>query len=56
MLEVKGTEANPPEATPKPPDLTKVHRLEAAGLIIIAAVILVIVLFRYWSYISWSAR
>ena len=43
---------------PRPGERPKPHiyDLEATGLIVIAALILILTLARYWRYISWSAR
>jgi len=34
----------------------QVYTLEATGLLVIAVLILVLTLIRYWHYIPWSAR
>jgi hypothetical protein len=34
----------------------QINTLEATGLLVIAALVLVLTLFRYWHYISWSSR
>jgi hypothetical protein len=34
----------------------KVHKLQAAGLLIIAALVLLLTLIRYWHNIPWSVR
>jgi hypothetical protein len=41
-----------PERNPKP----HIYTLEATGVLIIAVLILIITLARYWHSISWSAR
>lgn len=49
---------------PRQPDLPSAQRhhkphiysVETAGLLIIALMILVLTLIRYWHYINWSAR
>lgn len=52
-------------ATPAPqkqlPDEKHRHRhpiyaAEATGLLVMAVLLLVLLVIRYWSYISWSAR
>jgi len=49
-------------ATPKPaPDNKHQHRhsiyaAEATGLLVIAVLLLVLTIIRYWRYIPWSAR
>ena len=45
-------ESREPEGHPKP----HIYTLEATGVLIIAALILIITLARYWHSISWSAR
>lgn len=54
-----------PAAAPKPePDRTKperhpipeVYTLETTGLLVIAAVILILTLIRYWHHIPWNWR
>jgi hypothetical protein len=34
----------------------QIYTLEATGLLVIAAVILILTLVRYWHHIAWSAR
>jgi hypothetical protein len=34
----------------------RIYRAETVGLLLIAAVLLVITLIRYWHHINWSAR
>jgi hypothetical protein len=34
----------------------QIYTLEATGLLMIAALILILILARYWHYISWGAR
>ena len=41
-----------PERHPKP----HIYTLEATGLLIIAFLILILTLVRYWHHIPWSAR
>jgi hypothetical protein len=33
-----------------------IHRLEATGILVIAILLLILTLIRYWRYIPWSAR
>jgi hypothetical protein len=35
---------------------SRVYTLEAAGVLIVAAIILIIILARHWHTIAWSAR
>jgi len=49
---------------PRPPEhnssehhrTPQIYTLEATGLLMIAAVILILTLVRYWHHIAWSAR
>jgi len=43
-----------PEA--KPPEVPHIFTLEATGLIVIAVVILILTIVRYWHHIAWGAR
>ncbi len=53
-----------PAAQPQPPDKpsqrptskSNICRLEAAGILIIGAVVLMLILTRYWHHIAWGAR
>jgi hypothetical protein len=40
----------------QPPSKSRIRRAEATGVLIVAAVILLITLIRYWPDIPWSAR
>lgn len=44
----------PPPSEPRP----KLHicSLEAGGILIIGAVVLIVILARYWHHIAWGAR
>jgi hypothetical protein len=55
---VPASAPNPkPEKPPHPHrDVPQVYSLEATGLIVVAVVILIITLIRYWHNIAWSAR
>jgi hypothetical protein len=48
----------PPSRQSGSPHHTRPHiySLEAAGLLVIAALIMIITLARYWHHIPWSAR
>lgn len=50
--------SNPPPDQPSPerPAKHRIYKLEAAGILIIGAVILILTLTRYWHNIAWSAR
>jgi hypothetical protein len=45
-------ERKPPERHPVP----EVYTLETTGLLVIAVLILILTLLRYWHNISWSVR
>jgi hypothetical protein len=53
-----------PASSPKPqlepalhkPHARSIHTLEATGLLVIALVVLVVYVARYWHHIPWSAR
>ncbi|HYA25953.1 MAG TPA: hypothetical protein VEF05_17460 [Terriglobales bacterium] len=47
-----GPERRPPERHPIP----EVYTLETTGLLVIAVLILVLTLIRYWHHIPWGAR
>jgi hypothetical protein len=36
--------------------IPQIYTLEATGLLVIAALILILTLVRYWHHIAWSAR
>jgi len=43
-------------ARPPSPAKSRIYTLEATGLLIVAVIILIIALARYWDNIAWSAR
>jgi hypothetical protein len=45
-------ESHPPEHHRTP----QIYTLEATGLLVIAALILILTVVRYWHHIPWSAR
>jgi len=45
-----------PDLKPPHPEVPHIYTLEATGLIVIALLILVITLARYWHHIPWGAR
>jgi len=45
-----------PERMPSRHPIPEVYTLETTGLLVIAILILVLTLVRYWHYIPWSAR
>jgi hypothetical protein len=46
----------PNQPPPKRPSRVHIHRLEAGGILIIGALILLLTLIRYWHHIAWGAR
>lgn len=56
VVPAAGPERQP---SPKPSErhpVPEVYTLETTGLLIIAVLILILTLIRYWHYIPWSAR
>jgi hypothetical protein len=48
---------HPPEhASPEHHRTPQIYTLEATGLLVIAALILILTLVRYWHHIAWGAR
>ncbi len=53
-----------PNPSPQPPDQLSrgrppkhhIYKLEAAGILIIGAAVLVLILTRYWHHVAWGAR
>jgi hypothetical protein len=45
-----------PKLEPTPPERHPKYTLEATGLLIIAILILILTLARYWHHIPWDAR
>jgi hypothetical protein len=43
-------------SSPRHHHTPQIYTLEATGLLVIAALILVLTLVRYWHHIAWSAR
>jgi hypothetical protein len=51
------TDPSPPEHPSSEHHRTpQVYTLEATGLLVIAALILILAVVRYWHHIAWSAR
>lgn len=50
--------ASKPQLQPEPnkPHVPRVLTLEATGLLVIALLVMVIYVVRYWHHIPWSAR
>ena len=48
--------AHKPVSDPKQQHRHRAYAAEATGLILMAVVLLVVTIVRYWSYINWSMR
>ena len=50
----------PPKPQPTDPpehrSMLPIHRLEATGIIVIAILLLILTLIRYWRHIPWGSR
>ena len=46
----------PPDRDPGPHAKLSIHRLEATGILVIAILLLILTLVRYWRHIPWGAR
>jgi hypothetical protein len=46
----------PDQPSPKRPSKLHIHKLEAGGILIIGALILLLTLTRYWHHIAWGVR
>jgi hypothetical protein len=46
----------PDQPSPEPTSKSRIYGLEAAGILIIGAVVLMLILVRYWHHIAWGAR
>ena len=46
----------PEKPSQRPTSKPNICRLEAAGILIIGAVVLMLILTRYWHHIAWGAR
>jgi hypothetical protein len=49
-------DAHPPEHISSHHRTPQIYTMEATGLLVIAAVILILTLVRHWHHIAWSAR
>ena len=45
-----------PDPAPEPPSKLSIHRLEATGILVIAILLLILTLIRYWRHIPWAAH
>ena len=46
----------PDQPSPEPRSKSHIYKLEAAGILIIGMVVLMLILARYWHHIAWGAR
>jgi len=53
---VRGASPPPDQPSQRPASRSYIYRREAAGILIIGAVILMLILTRYWHHIAWGAR
>ena len=53
---VSAVSPQPQQPSPKRPSKRHIHKLEAGGILIIGASILLLTLTRYWHHIAWGAR
>ncbi len=44
------------QPAPERPPKAHIYKLEAGGILIIGAVVLLLILARYWHHIAWGAR
>jgi hypothetical protein len=51
-----GTKRQPEKPSPGRPPATHIYAMETTGLLVIAALILILTLARYWQFIHWSLR
>ncbi|OLB22173.1 MAG: hypothetical protein DMG84_15505 [Acidobacteria bacterium] len=45
-----------PDPAPETHSRRSIHSLEATGILVIAILLLILTLVRYWRYIPWGAR
>jgi hypothetical protein len=55
-MSAAGPKPKPERTPPQRHPIPEVYTLETTGLLVIAAIILILALIRYWHYIPWSAR
>ena len=53
---VPAASPQPDHPSPVRPGRHHIYKLEAAGILIIGALILILTLVRYWHHIAWGAR
>jgi hypothetical protein len=46
----------PSDRAPEPHPKLSIHRLEATGILVIAILLLILTLVRYWRHIPWGVR
>jgi len=55
-MPVPAAEPQPEDRSPERPGRNHIYTLEAAGILIIGALVLIFTLARYWHYIAWGDR
>jgi hypothetical protein len=55
-MPVPAAEPQPEDPSPERPGRNHIYTLEAAGILIIGALVLIFTLARHWHYIAWGAR
>jgi hypothetical protein len=53
---VPATSPQPHEPPQERPARLRIQKLEAGGILIIGAIVLLLILTRYWHHIAWGAR
>lgn len=56
VMPVAGPKPEPERTPPERHPVPEVYTLETTGLLVIAAIILILTLIRYWHHIPWGAR
>lgn len=56
VMPAAGTKPEPERKPHERHPIPEVYTLETTGLLVIAVLILILTLIRYWHYIPWSAR
>jgi hypothetical protein len=55
-MPASGAKPQPDAHSPEPHGTPQIYTLEATGLLVIAAVILILTLVRYWHHFAWGVR
>lgn len=56
LMPAAGPKREPEQKPPARHPIPEVYTLETTGLLVIAALILILTLIRYWHHIPWSSR